>query len=79
MGSSSASTEEAAGVKVFSTGVPVSSVEAVETRLTTAEVAASPAPTDFSSRASFFSSSESLRMMTVSSLGDPRRSQLSSP
>jgi hypothetical protein len=50
----------------------VSLVEVVETRLTTAEVAASPAPTDFSS-------SESLRMMTVSSLGDPRRSQLSSP
>jgi hypothetical protein len=56
----------------------MSLVEAVETGLTIAEVAASSTPADFSSCASYFSSFESLRMMTLPSLGGPRRSQLSS-
>jgi hypothetical protein len=56
----------------------MSSVEAVETRLIIAEVAASLAPVEFSSRASSSSSSESLRMMTLPSPGGPRKAQLRS-
>jgi hypothetical protein len=56
----------------------MSSAEAVETGLIATEVAASSASTDISSRASSFSSSESLRMMTLPSSGGPKRSRLSS-
>jgi hypothetical protein len=56
----------------------MSSVRAVETGLIAVEAAASSALTDFSSCASSSSSSESLRMMTLPSSGDPRRERLSS-
>jgi hypothetical protein len=69
---------EAAGVEGFSAGVPMSLAEAVETGLTTAKTTASSVLTGFSSHASSFSSLESLRMMTLPSLGGPRRSWLSS-
>jgi hypothetical protein len=59
-------------------GASSATTEAVGTRLTAAEVAASSVPAVFSSDASL-SSSESSRMMTLPSLGGPRMSQLWSP
>jgi hypothetical protein len=76
-GSLLASVGEAAGVKDFSVGVPMSSAEAVEAGLTAVEIAASSASVDFSSCASSFSSSKSLGMMTLPSPGGLRKSWLS--
>jgi hypothetical protein len=52
--------------------VPMSSAEVVETELTAVEVATSSTSVDFSSCASSFSSSESLRMMTLPSPARPQ-------
>jgi hypothetical protein len=60
----------------FSPPAGASSVSAVEAGLTVVEAVASSMPVVFSSRT--FSSSESLRMMILSSLGGPRTARLSS-
>jgi hypothetical protein len=57
----------------------MSSVEVVEIGLIATAAAASLASTEFSSHVSPSYSSESLRMITLPSLGGPRKAWLSSP